>query len=202
MGKTIRVLTAGIIGGALVFCAGAFNHMVLKLEGRAFSQFDKDDEVRAFLKARDLKPGLYRFPSIDEKATDMTKEGERWNAAYKEGPSGLLVLAPAGEDAMGQPQLVAEFVSNMLAALIAAWIVSNLGTDSSYLWRWATVFSLGLFTWLSTSASFGIWYRFPHEFIHDGLFCALIEWGVAGLVIAALVNPAAPASLPEMPPAK
>lgn len=199
MGKILRVLTAGILGGALVFCAGAFNHMALGLEGRAFKQFDKDEEIQNVFRSQELKPGLYRFPAIDLNASDKTKEGERWNKKYKEGPSGLLVIVPTNEDAMGPPQLVAECVTDILAALITAWIVSNLAPGTPFLWRWAIVFSLGLFTWLATSASFGIWYRFPHDFIHDGLYGALIEWAVAGLVIAALVNPSAK---PESPAAK
>src|SRR6266540_3847749 len=127
----IRVLIAGVLGGALVFCAGAFNHMVLGLEGRAFKQFAHDDEVLSFLRTQELKPGLYRFPGMPagfEKLSgdEKSKAYERWNERYKQGPSGLMVVAPAGEDAMGPPQLIAEFVTDVLAALIAACIVAAL----------------------------------------------------------------------------
>ena len=46
----------------------------------------------------------------------------------------------------------------------------------------------GVFAWFSLSASYGIWYRFPHDFIHDEFYCAVLEWGVAGLAIAAIVK--------------
>lgn len=195
----IRIVIAGLVGGFIVFCCGAFSHMALNLEGRAFSQFAKDEDMRAFIGKQELKPGLYRFPGLPNgwdnlKGDDKTKAEKSWNELYKEGPSGLMVVAPPGEDAMGPPQLVAELVTNILAALIAAWIVASVAPGSSFAWRWAIVFSLGLFTWLSTSASFGIWYRFPHSFVHDGLYGSLIEWGVAGLAIAAIARPGSPAA--------
>ena len=190
----LRIVIAGVVGAAIVFCAGAFNHMALGLEGRAFKEFAKDDEVRGFISKHEIKPGLYRFPASPDgyekmKGEEKKKAEVEWNERYKVGPSGLIVVAPTGEDAMGPPQLIAEFITNVLAALIAAWLVANSAISGSFVWRWAIVFSLGLFTWLSTSASFGIWYRFPPAFIHDGLFCSMIEWGVAGLAIAAIARP-------------
>jgi hypothetical protein len=112
----------------------------------------------------------------------------------------LVVIAPTGEDAMGPHQLIAEFVTDVLAALIAAWIVANTAPGISFLMRWIIVLNLGLFTWLSTSASFGIWYRFPPEFIHDGLFASLIEWGVAGFALVAIARPETPAETKATPP--
>jgi hypothetical protein len=197
----LRIIIAGVVGGVIVFCAGAFNHMALGLEGRAFQEFTKDDEVRAFITKHEIKPGLYRFPALPDGYAKLTgdeqkKAGEKWNDQYKIGPAGLMVIAPTGEDAMGPQQLIAEFVTNVLAALIAAWIVANSAAGCGFICRWAIVFSLGLFTWLSTSASFGIWYRFPHDFIHDGLFCSMIEWGAAGLAIAAIARPRPAQSAP------
>lgn len=189
----LRILVAGLVGGVLVFCAGAFNHMILGLEGRAFDNMPKDAEIRAFLAKQNLKPGLYRLPALAEgyekmSGDDLKKEQERFAKAYKEGPSGIVVIAPTGEEPMGPQQLIAEFVTNLLAALIAAWIVANTSVGATYFIRWVVVLNLGLFTWLCTSASFGIWYRFPVEFIRVGLYGSLIEWGIAGLAIAAIAT--------------
>jgi len=190
----IRVILAGILGGVLAFFAGAFNHMVLELEGRAFQQVPEELEVRSYLGAK-VKPGLYTFPAMKEgydklPKEERDKEFERVNELYKQGPAGILVIAPTGEDMMGRPQLIGECVSNVLAALVAACILVCLAPGTSYPVRWVVVLMLGLFTWLSTSASFAIWYRFPWEFILDGLYGSLIEWGVAGLAIAAIARPA------------
>jgi hypothetical protein len=47
---------------------------------------------------------------------------------------------------------------------------------------------MAIFGWLSLSASFGIWYRFPWPFIRDDLLCAILEWCVAGAAIAGIVS--------------
>jgi hypothetical protein len=111
-----------------------------------------------------------------------------------------LVIAPTGEEPMGPATLIGEFVTNVLAAVIAAWIVAGLAPGTAFVWRWAVVFSLGLFTWLSTSSSLEIWYRFPDEFIRDGLYCSMIEWGVAGLAIAAIIKTDLPTVEPPSGP--
>src|SRR5207244_1169150 len=78
--------------------------------------------------------------------------------------------------------------SNIGCALIAAWIASLL-TPRSFALRWAVVLLMGVFGWLSISASHYLWYRFPGPFVRDELFAAIFEWGVAGLAIAAIVRP-------------
>jgi len=190
----IRVILAGVLGGVLVFCGGAFNHMVLELEGRSMQRAPDEAEMRSYLGPK-LKPGLYGFPSIKDGYKEMSpedkaKEFDRVNELYKQGPSAFIVIAPTGEDMMGPNQLGGECLSNVLAAFIAAWILTSLAPGTSYSARWFIVLLLGLFTWLSTSASYAIWYRFPWEFILDGLYASLIEWGFAGLLIAAIARPA------------
>lgn len=190
----VRVILAGIVGGALVFCGGAFNHMVLGLEGRVIQHVPDEAGMRAHIAKQKLAPGIYGFPHMAagyEKMSgaEQEKEWKRVGDLYKEGPAAYLVVAPTGEEMMSGKELGSEFLTNALAALIAAGIVSLTAPGTSFLMRWAIVLNLGLFTWLSTSASYAIWYRFPGPFILDGLISSLIEWGVAGLVIAAIAMP-------------
>lgn len=185
----LRILLAGIVGGVLVFFMGAFNHMVLGLQGRTLANLPENSTFVEQVKARGLKPGLYVFPDMPTGAdgNDPAKYAAA-NEAYKAGPAGMLLIAPTGQDMMGPPQLGFEFATGAVAALIAAWIVSLFSAEVGYVRRWLAVALLGAFSWVSLAASYGIWYRFPHDFLHDELLCALIEWGVAGLAIAAIVR--------------
>ncbi|HJS07483.1 MAG TPA: hypothetical protein VJ809_07470, partial [Pirellulales bacterium] len=142
------------------------------------------------IKGRKLKPGLYSFPEMpkEDAQIDMAKAYAEVNERYKDGPAGLLLIAPTGEDMMGPKTLGLEWATNTGAAFLAAWIVSLFGTDVGFIRRWLAVVVIGLIAWLSIAASYGIWYRFPHDFVHDELYCALLEWAVAGLVIAAIVR--------------
>ena len=192
----LRVLLAGIVGGVLMFFMGATNHMVFGLMDRAMLRFEdegaKIDQIREWK----LKPGLYAFPEMPANATreEWEKMYDEVNAKYKAGPAGMLLIAPPGHDMMTSQTLLMEAASNVMAALMAAWIVSLMGVEIGFGRRWVATLLIGLVGWCSLTASYGIWYRFPHEFVHDELFCVVIEWGVAGLAIAEIVRrrPAVP----------
>jgi len=194
MGKCIRTFIAGILGGVFVFCAGAFNHMVLNLEGGAINAVPNESAMREYFNKHKLEPGIYGFPHVAAgyermSAEEQKAEFERLSKLFKEEPSAYIIVPPLGEEMMGPMQLGPEFATDVFAALIAAWILASLAPGTSYPSRWIIVLLLGLFTWLCTSASFAIWYRFPWTFILDGLYASLIEWGVAGLLIAAIARP-------------
>lgn len=185
----LRILIAGVVGGFLVFFMGFVSHMFLELQGRAFENIPDGANFVDQLKARALKPGLYWFPDMPmgEDRTDE-KKMEEANERYKTGPAGLLLVAPSGHDMMTIETLIKELVSNIISALLAAWIVSLIGVDVGFGRRWIAVIFMGIFTWTSLSVSYGIWYHFPHTFVHDEMWCVLLEWGAAGLAIAAIVR--------------
>jgi hypothetical protein len=184
-----RILIAGIIGGILVFVMGFISHGILQLQGRAFQNIPEGESFVDQLKARSLKPGLYWFPDMPMGAdqNDKAKMDEA-NARYKVGPAGFLLVMPSGHDMMTLEMLGMEFATDVVAALLAAWIVSLIGTDVGFGRRWLAVVTMGAFAWFSLSTSYGIWYHFPHKFIHDEFLCALLEWSVAGIAIAAIVR--------------
>lgn len=203
----IRVVLAGLVGGVIVFCAGAFSHAFLELEGQRLRTLPKDAAIREFLTERKVTPGIYRFPDkpdVSEGTSDEERDAE-WLRQFKKGPTGLLIIWPTDEEPMGPEQLIGEFISNVVAALIVAWIISQTAPGNSYAARWIIVLLFGLFTWLATSFSNGLWWRFPWDFIVDGLICSLIEWSAAGFVIAAIAwpcGPCAPASATTPPLSK
>src|SRR5262245_22564330 len=166
----LRILIAGIIGGILVFIMGFVCHGIIGLQGpgRAIWNIPDSASFIEHLKTRDLKPGLYLFPDMpigaDQK--DQAKMDEA-NERYKAGPSGLLLVMPSGHDMMTLQMLGMEFVTDVISALLAAWIVSLIGADVGFGRRWLAVVVMGAFAWFSLSASYGIWYHFPHTFIHD-----------------------------------
>src|SRR5262249_34838697 len=160
----IRVLVAGVLAGALVFVGGFISHMALELEGRDFKRVEDEAAVREFLGKKVPEAGVLGHPFLGGQDEGRAGRGrqEAWgglNEEYKKGPAGLLVVAPTGEDAMGPKQLGLELATNVVAALIAAWIVSRTAPGTGFFTRWTIVVLLGAFTWVSTSASFAIWYR-------------------------------------------
>src|SRR5438128_5861492 len=126
-----RIVIGGIVGGILVFCMGAFNHMVLQLQGRTISTVPAEQAFTDFLKEHEVKHGIYMFPGRVKSADP--KEQEKLDAEmmerFKKGPAGLMVIAPTGEDMMGPKTLGLELLTNIIAALIVSWIVSLVSAD-------------------------------------------------------------------------
>jgi hypothetical protein len=185
----LRIILAGLAGGALIFGMGAFNHMVLELQARTIQTLPNEPAVAD--QVRGVKPGLYMFPGLpeDHKQHDQKKLFAEMNERYKQGPAGMLVIAPSGEDMMSGETLFKEFVSNTICALLASWIIAQFAANVPFGRRWLAAVLIGMIGWFSYIASYGIWYRFPHDFVHDEALCGLLEWSAAGLAIAALVRP-------------
>lgn len=181
MSLPVRIAVAGIVGGILVFFMGYFEHEVLKWGSRSISSIPQDEAFREHVKGQNLPPAIYMFPH-------MSTFQEQW----KEGPSGLLIVAPKGAPVMAK-YLGLELLTNVIAALIAAWIVSLISADKPFLWRWKVVVLMAIFGWVTLTASYGIWYHFPWPFIRDDLLCTILEWCVGGAAIAGIVSRPLPA---------
>jgi len=186
----IRIILASLVGGALAFGGGFVEHMQLKWVGRHYKKPTSDTPLRDAMKANLPEPGVYFIPTITKDLSEMTKEEqEAANENYKQGPSGLLVLAPAGENMMDEKTLGMEFASNVAAAFLAAVVVAMTRPSIGFFGRWLVVIIMGLFSWVSVNASYHIWYRYPLPYVQDELYCALLEWAAAGVAIALIVRP-------------
>ena len=186
-----KTLLAGLLGGLVAFAWSAAVHMTPSIGTMGLSMFnEKEDAVLAGLRSHDLAPGLYFFPGMDM-SKKMTKEQEdAWTAKFKAGPSGLLLLQAKGGDPMEARQLVIEFLSTVVCAIIAALILPT--TVGSVKCRAIMVAMMGLFGWMALSVSHWNWYHYPFSFIAVDLIDQTIGWLLAGLVIAKMVKPIQP----------
>ncbi len=184
-----RILVPGIVGGIVMFIWGAVSHMALPIGEMGIQSLPNEEPVVAAMKQSIPAAGLYMFPGMASHNEMSKEEQAAWEAKYKAGPTGLLVYHPGGEQAMPPMMLVKELLSNIACALIVAMVLSKVG--GTYGSRVVTVALLGLFAWLSVSASQWIWYRFPAAFSIGELIGQVVGWGLAGLAMAKMVKPAA-----------
>jgi hypothetical protein len=181
-----RVLIGGVVGGLVVFIWGAVSHMATPLGEMGIKEIPDEAGVLTAIKERIKEPGLYFFPGIDRKKTLTDLEQKAWEEKIKTGPSGIMVVTPSGGEAMSPRQLITELASNILAALVASYLVSQV--VGGYLKRVAFVALLGVFGWLSISVSYWNWYGFPTDFSIAALAEEAVGWLLAGLVIAAIAK--------------
>ena len=186
-----RILLAGILGGLVAFVWSSILHVNPLTAPLGLNTFkEKEDAVLAGLRSQDLSPGLYFFPGMDMSKKMSKEQEDAWTAKFKAGPSGLLLLQPKGGEPMEPRQLVIEFLSTMLCAILAATILAT--TIGSVTSRAIVVAMMGLFGWLAISVSQWNWYHFPFRFIALDLMDQSIGWLLAGFVIAKLVKPIQP----------
>jgi hypothetical protein len=183
-----RIAIAAIAGGVIVFIWGAISHMLLPFGSMGFSTLPNEDAVTAALKSSIPDEGLYIFPGIDMSGDATEEEQAAWAARLRSGPRGLLVYHPQGSEPMSPRQLLSELLANVLAAAVAAFLVSLMA--AAYGRRVLAVALLGLFGWLSLEVSFWIWYGFPGSFIAAEAVTEVVGWFLAGLAIARIVPPA------------
>ena len=103
------------------------------------------------------------------------------------GPSGLLIITKSGGSTMTGSTLGSEFASNVVAALIAAILVSFM--IGGWLKRAVAVALMGAFGIVSLLVSYWIWYHFPAEYVCGELITEVVGWLLAGLAIARIVPP-------------
>ena len=170
----MKIVLAALAGAVIVFIASAILHIVTPLGTAGLSVFPNEKPVLDAFRANVPRSGMYMFPAPPE-----TERGA---------PYGLLVITNEGTGGMTPVQLVLEFVTNFIAALIAAWVLTLC--RASYGTRVAVVVLFALFAFFSISASHWIWYKYPSPFILAELVMEAISWLLAGLAMAKIARPA------------
>ncbi len=180
----MRVVIAGIIGGLVIFLWSAFAHMALPLGEVGFKVPAQQDAVLGALAQSVAGEGVYMYPSMpmeqwrDEAATSAFQQQSKGK------PYAFVVYQPGGNPVNQSmtPNLVKQFGNDVLAGLVAAWIlaIGALGFRRRVLVAGA----LGLFSWLAISLPYWNWYLFPMDFTLAALIERVAGWLLAGAAMA------------------
>ncbi len=180
----LRSLIVALAVGLAMFIWGAISHMATPLGTMGFSELPEAAEP-AFLTALETavpKDGLYMVPGMHGNWQD-----EKVMAAHNEqlakGPSGLFIVTKGGEEAMTPKQLGIEFAADVLACLVAGFLLAR-SRLTSFVPRLAFVALLGVAAWSSIELSYWNWYHFPLEYTLAQLVDQVMGFVAAGIVLA------------------
>jgi hypothetical protein len=182
----VRVAIAGIVGGIVFFIWGAIGHMFLGVGEYGVKNLPNEDAVIACMKSNIPEPGLYFAPGMDMTRRPTDEEYAAWSARYEAGPNVFLVYRPTGIVAMSPRQFGIELLSNILAALVGAFMLSFV--EPSFLKRVMVATGIGVAAWLSVNVSYYDWYRFPANFVASELLEQAVGWGLSGAAMAMIVR--------------
>ena len=181
-----RVLIGALVAGIVVFAWGAVSHMLLPTAGTGIRKLPDEERLVAQLRGTVASPGVYMYPVLDVDREPTEEEQAAWEAAYELGPRGLIVFHAGGDAPMSPKRFGSELLSNVLAALVAAVVLSL--ASASFLGRALIVTAMGLFAWLSVNVSYWIWFGFPLDFVLAEAVDQIAGWLLGGIALAAIVR--------------
>lgn len=187
----MRLIIGAIVGGIVMFCWGAFSHMVLPVAEMGLKVLPAAGETAmvSAMKTNIPEGGMYFIPGLENMKHATEAEQEVWAKKYEEGPTAMIIYHPVGRPVFSARQMLIELASNIFAALIVG-IIFMWGA-ASFSKRVIIAVLIGLTGWASIAISYWNWYRFPKEFILAEGFDQVVGWFLSGLVLAFIVKPKA-----------
>ena len=188
-----RVIGGGILGGLVLFVWGAVAHMALPLGTAGLRVIPPSQEaaVLAAMQGAMSERALYMFPGMDPSRETTDEEQRAWMAKYAAGPAGIVAFNPhpaarvSGAAGWLFPSwFLTEFLGDILAALVAAFLVTHVPATAGYGKRVLLVGSLGLLMTLDIDLGYWNWYAFPTSYALAQLVDHTVGWSLVGLVLA------------------
>lgn len=178
-----RAWLAGIVGGVVFYIWLSIVHVATPLGMVGFSNLSNDEAMMAALKANVPHDGLYFIPGMNMSAPDRKAEMARAMELMRKGPTGIMVVHVNGAEPMTARQLITEFLSNIVQALLLVWLIvhSRLTSFSSRV-QFAAV--VGLLASMATNVSYWNWYGFPGNYTAVYMLTAIIGYVLIGCVAA------------------
>ncbi len=189
MGK--RIVLAGLAGGVLVFVVSGILHSSTKLAEVGIRAIPNEDLVLLAMRNSIPEAGFYFFPAPNlspMSKEQKTAEQERYLAKFKQGPTGILVYKPGGEDSNFGKLLGTQFLIGLVGAFIAAWILGATVGATTYGTRVMIVVLMGLLAEVYIVLPYWNWYGFPANYAIGHILGGVLTWAVAGLAMAAIVK--------------
>src|SRR5205823_6928207 len=106
------------------------------------------------------------------------------------GPEGILIYLPVGTNPISARQLITEGGTNILQALLAAFLLAQVGLKR-FASRLGFVIVVGILAAITTNISYWNWYRCPANYTAAQIFTLVAGYAVAGVIAAAIVKSSA-----------
>jgi hypothetical protein len=181
----MRIVIAGIIGGIVMFIWLSIAHTVLPIgEMGVQLPVDQSAALSALARTAVAGEGVYLYPSIAPEKLGDDVAMRAFVERNRSSPFAFVVYQPGGNPVIGSmvPNLVRQFVSVTLAALLAAWLLAQMTPGMGQRVLAAGIF--GLFAWLVISVPYWNWYRFPTAFTIGSAIEQIFGWLLAGIAMA------------------
>jgi len=173
----MRILIAGILGGLAMYVWLSVAHLSPLGQIGVHALPNGDAMVAQISDAAGARAGLYFAPDNMARKPSAAK-----------GPFALVVFTPAAPTGLSPTQLAFEFLSELVEAIIAAWLLAQAGL-ATYGARVGFVTGIGVVGAILAEAPYWNWYSFPLDYSLVNAVMQIVGFFAAGLAMAALVKP-------------
>jgi hypothetical protein len=143
MSHSLRTVLTIAAGSMVLFVWGALSHLII-IRGVGFTALPDDGTLAHALVGDHVEPGLYVFPAPPGWRGEPTTKTSMaaWDARFREGPSGLIVIRPRGEGPFGARKLLVQLLADVIAVSLALLVVRSI--RASFWLRVTCVAALGV----------------------------------------------------------
>ena len=188
----MRIAVAALLGAIVVFVWQFIAHMVLPIGMMGFHQPQNEDVVLQAVTTGLPTSGIYLLPSMDPAKWNDDAAMKAYGEKASKNPSVFAVVNPPPENPMTMtPQLIKQFITNFIGALLAAFVLGAAAFTFGA--RVIGALAFGIFGWLMNTVPLWNWYRFPTDFMVGGFLEQGIGWLLGGFAIAWWLGRSAPA---------
>jgi hypothetical protein len=173
----MRILIAGILGGLAMYVWLSVAHMSPLGQIGVEAMPNGTDVVTQISGATGGKAGLYFAPDYMHQKTSAAR-----------GPFALIAFNPSSPTGLSPAQLGLEFLSELVEAIIAAWLLSQAAI-AAYGARVGFVTGIGVVAAILAEAPYWTWYSFPLDYSLANAVLQIVGFFVAGLVMAWYLKP-------------
>ena len=183
-----RTILAGLVAGVAMYVWSSVAHVVLPLGMVGFQEIPNEAAVVEPMRgALGQTSGMYIFPGMGQPPASM----QQYEAKLAAGPHGLLIYHPPGGKPMSAGQLITEFVTELVEALLAVFLLAQTRL-TTFGGRVAFVAGVGLVAAITTNIPYWNWYGFPSSYTAAYMTIEIVAYIIAGLVAAGVMrSPAA-----------
>lgn len=179
----MRIGITALIGAIVMFVWQFCAHMVLPIGTMGFRLPQNEDVVLQAVATGLPASGVYLLPSIDPAKMSDEAVVKAWTEKAAKNPMVFAVVSPPSNEGMSMtPQLVKQFITNLLGAFLIAFVLAATAWTMGM--RVIGSVAFGVFGWLLNIVPQWNWYRFPADFMVGNLLEQGIGWLLAGVAMA------------------
>ena len=182
-----QLLFGALLGGIILFIWGWLSWSVVPLHTSSIRNIVNEDAVISAMHVNMDQKGVYIFPGMP--ITQDPTLTEEWSQKYRQGPIGMIIYDPDGNEPMMPSQMIVGIIISIMSSFIACWFLSrSTAVNSSYFARVAYCGMLGVFVSLVSHLVNWNWMGYPLDYTIAWIMDAVIGWILAGLGIAAIMK--------------